>query len=100
MRQFSHSSQHHDSQFETPQIESVQDFLIKLGIKPLMHLVEISTCSLDNVIIRLTKIMSNLVKDLNFFEKKYFKVLYLLKMCPIFAGSFHNFGKFDNDIIY
>ena len=22
-----------------------------------------------------------------------FKVLYLLKMCPIFVGSVHNFGK-------
>ena len=39
-------------------LESVQDFLIKLGIKPLMHLVEISTFSLNNVILRLTKIMN------------------------------------------
>ena len=37
-------------------IETVQDFLIKLGIKPLMHLLEVS--------ITLTKIMNNLVKDL------------------------------------
>ena len=27
-------------------------------------------------------------------------VHYLLKMCPIFVGSVHNFGKSDNDIIY
>ena len=29
-----------------------------------------------------------------------FKVLYLLKMCPIFVGSVHNFGKSDDDTIY
>ena len=34
-------------------VESVQDFLIKLGIKPQMHLVEISTFSINNVIVRL-----------------------------------------------
>ena len=37
-------------------LESVQDFLIKLDIKPLMHLLEISTFSLDNVIVRFTTI--------------------------------------------
>ena len=36
-------------------VESAQDFLMKSGIKPLMHLFEISTFSLNNVIIRLTK---------------------------------------------
>ena len=39
-------------------IETLQDFLIKLGIKPLMHLLEISIFSLNNVIVRLTKIMN------------------------------------------
>ena len=39
-------------------LETVQDFLIKLDIKPLMHLLEISTFSLNNVIVRLTKIMN------------------------------------------
>ena len=29
-------------------VETVQDFLIKLGIKPLMHLLEISIFSLNN----------------------------------------------------
>ena len=47
-------------------LESVQDFLIKLDIKPLMHLLEISTFSLNNVIVRLTKIINNLGKDLKF----------------------------------
>ena len=33
-------------------LDTVQDFLIKLGIKLLMHLWEISILSLNNVIIR------------------------------------------------
>ena len=39
---------------------------------------------------------------INEFKKKktlIFKVLYLLKMCPISVGSVHNFGKSDNDIL-
>ena len=44
-------------------LESVQDFLIKLDIKPLMHLLEISTFSLNNVIVRLTKIMNRADKN-------------------------------------
>ena len=34
----------------TSQVESFQDFLIKLDMKPLMHLVEIRIFSLNNVI--------------------------------------------------
>ena len=44
-------------------LETVQDFLIKLDIKPLMHLLEISTFSLNNVIVRLTKIMNRADKN-------------------------------------
>ena len=44
-------------------IETVQDFLIKLGIKPLMYLLEISAFSLNNVIFRLTKIMNRADKN-------------------------------------
>ena len=44
-------------------VETVQDFLIKLGIKPLMHLLEINTFSLNNVIVRLTKIMNRADKN-------------------------------------
>ena len=44
-------------------LESVQDFLIKLDIKPPMHLLEISTFSLNNVIVRLTKIMNRADKN-------------------------------------
>ena len=41
-------------------LETVQDFLIKLDIKPLMHLLEISIFSQKNDIVRLTKIMNKL----------------------------------------
>ena len=44
-------------------VESVQDVLIKLEIKPLMHLLEIRSFSLNNVIIRLTKIMNRANKN-------------------------------------
>ena len=39
-------------------VDTVSDFLIKLGIKPIMHLVEISIFSLNNVTVRPTKIMN------------------------------------------
>ena len=61
-------------------IETVQDFLIKLGIKPLMHLLELSIFSLNNVLVRLTKIMNNLVKDLKILSfKVIFQCLSLVK---------------------
>ena len=44
-------------------IESVQDFLIKLDMKPCMHLGEISTFSLYLVIVRFTKIMNRADKN-------------------------------------
>ena len=55
------------------QIETVQDFLIKLGVKPLMHLLEISIFSLNIDLGRLTKIMNNVVKDLKILS---FKVIF------------------------
>ena len=66
-------------QSEDSKIESVQDFLIKLDIKPLMHLLEISTFSLNSVIVRLTKIMKqksgtflvNKVLEKSKFSKKF-----------------------------
>ena len=44
-------------------LDTVQDFLIKLGIKPRMHIWEISILSLNNVIIRPTKIMNRADKN-------------------------------------
>ena len=58
-------------------VESVQNFLIKLDIKPLMHLLEISIFSLN---VRLTKIMNNLVKDIKILSfKVIFKCLKLVE---------------------
>ena len=57
-------------------VESFQDFLIQLDMKLCMHLVEISIFSLNNVTVRLTKIMNR--ADKKVFEKKskffFFKV--------------------------
>ena len=36
---------------------------------------------------------------MKFFENFDFKVLCFLKMYPIFVGSFHNFGRSDDDMI-
>ena len=56
-------------------LETVQDFLIKLGIKPRMHVWEISIFSLNNVIVRPTKIMNRADKNWAHFQKtKYFKI--------------------------
>ena len=44
-------------------LETFQDLLIKLGIKPLMPVLEISMFSLNNVIVRLTKIMNRADKN-------------------------------------
>ena len=53
---------------------TVQDFLIKLGIKPGMHLWEISIYILNSVIIRTTKIMNRADKNwAQFWKTKYFK---------------------------
>ena len=35
----------------------------------------------------------------NNFEFFFFKYFFFLKMCPIFVGSVHNFGRSDDDII-
>ena len=53
-----------DGSFEqlTWQVDTVQDFLIKLDMKPCINLVEISILSLNNFTVRLTKIMKNLLK--------------------------------------
>ena len=40
-----------------------------------------------------------LLTVLSFLENYDFKILYFLKMCPIFLGSVHNFGRSEGDII-
>ena len=44
-------------------VESVQDFLIKLDMKPWMHIVEINIFSLNLVIVSPTKIMNRADKN-------------------------------------
>ena len=75
------------------QIESVQDFLIKLDIKPLMHLLEISTLSLNNVIIRLTKIMNRADKNWAHFYKKSFKKLKIFRNSKMFSCWWNSWKK-------
>ena len=41
-------------------LDTIQDFSIKLGIKPRLHILKISIFSLNQVTVRLTKIMNNL----------------------------------------
>ena len=53
-------------------VDTVQDFLIELDMKPCMHLVEISIFSLNNVTVRLTKIMNNFLEHLKI---RIFKVI-------------------------
>ena len=43
-------------------VDTIQDFLCKLGMKPHMHLVEISIFSLNHVITRPIKIIKDLCK--------------------------------------
>ena len=94
-----------------------------------MHLLKISIFSLNDDILRLTKIMNNLVKDckirtfkvifqclklvksfrkkntvnqltsMKFFENFDFESTFFANNVHNFVGSVHNFGKSDNDII-
>ena len=50
-----------------PQIDTVQDFLFELGMKPHIDLVEIKKISLINVTIRPTKIMNRADKNWSHF---------------------------------
>ena len=73
-------------------LESVQDFLIKLDIKPLMHLLEISIFSLKYDLVRLTKIMNNLVKDIKILS---FKVIFkCLKLVESFQKKYYLVEKY------
>ena len=68
-----------------------------MGIKPLTHLLEIGVFSLNNVIVRLTKIMNRADKNWAHFQKiKYFKN----QIFEIFDKVVHNFGKPEEVIIW
>ena len=67
-------------------VETIQDFLIKLDIKPLVHLLKISIFSQKNDLVRLIKIMNNLFKDLKILS---FKVIFqCLKLVESFQKKF------------
>ena len=71
-------------------LETFQDFLIKLDIEPLMHPLKISIFSLNSDIIRLTKIMINLVKDCKI---RTFKVIF---QCLKLVESFRKKNSVKN----
>ena len=74
----------------TLELDIVQDFLIKLGIKPHMHLWEISIFSLNNDILKITKIMNNLFKDCKI---RTFKVIF---QCLKLVESFRKKNSVKN----
>ena len=75
-------------------VESFQDFLIELDMKPRMHLVETSIFSLNNVTVRLTKIMNNLLEHLKFWlSKSFFSVKNWSNLSNLF--SLKNIGLGD-----
>ena len=53
----------HSIYIRTVRLDAVQDFLIKLGIKPPMHLLEIYIFALYHVIVSPTKIMNRANKN-------------------------------------
>ena len=71
-------------------VETFQVFSIKLDIEPLMHLLKISIFSLNSDIIRLTKIMNNLVKDCKI---RTFKVIF---QCLKLVESFRKKNSVKN----
>ena len=50
-------------ELDSKHLDNVQDFLIKLGIKPRLNVLKISIFSLNHIIVRPNKIMNNLLKD-------------------------------------
>ena len=78
-------------------LDTIQDFLCNLGMKPHMHLVEISIFSLNHVAPDLSKLLRTFVKPhckyircKNYTKSKNFMML---------EEVVHNFGNSDNDMI-
>ena len=74
----------------------VKYFLLKLGMKLFMHTLLISIFSLNNVTVRVTKVINNLLDHLDqetnfyFFEKfDFYSTIIFPKMCPIFVGFWY-----------
>ena len=60
---FDHQPPEQRARYDCHSLDTVQDFFIKLGIKPGMHLWKIGILSLNNVIFRPTKIMNRTDKN-------------------------------------
>ena len=70
-------------------LDTVRDFLIKLGMKPRMYLAEISIFLLYNVTVRPTKIMNRANKNWAYFQKIYIILKILIwSPSPIFFTEF------------
>ena len=115
--------------FPVSNLKAIQDFLYKLGMKLHINLVEIIFFLQYGGLVRPTKIINHLPKKrkfwfqcwksvesfdffplsnmslgdqfifLRFLEDLIFKILYFLKMCPIFGGSLDDFGRSENDMV-
>ena len=81
-------------------VESVQDFLIKLDMKPCMYLVEISIYSLNHVIVRLTKIMKNLLKHLKIRTFKVLGLCYILLIQMLFLNLADKWTLFIHKLMH
>ena len=86
-------------------LDTVQDFVIKLGIKPRLHILKKGIFSLNHVIFDrilnfffCEQYLTRRSTFMIFFENFDFKVLCFLMMCPIFVCSVNNFGRPDNDL--
>ena len=71
-------------QVSTCLLDTIQDFLCKLGMKPHMQIVKISIFSLNNVIIRPTKIIMDLCKATT--QIAFVYILALQRSLIIFVG--------------
>ena len=73
---------------EIKELETIQDFLCTLGMKPHMHLVEITFFSLNHASPDLPKLLRTSLKPVH----KYY-------LCTGFTKVLNNFGRSDDDMI-
>ena len=72
-------------------------FLIKLDMKPHMHIVKINIFSLNNIPVRFTKIMNKFLENLKILI---FKVIFLIgKLIKSFHFFLRNIGLWDQFLI-
>ena len=76
--------------FTARALDTVQDFLIKLGIKPCLHILKISIFSLNHVIVRPTKIIKQPLQSL---QNLYFQSNFLASEINRIFRNFFFFCK-------